>query len=88
MKEHRSVVGSLINFRGLVYSPVNEQGVVFLFGRILEDLNPKHARAVAFPKPTERELAQDYFQRYTPSQIQYGHILSQSYLDISPAHKL
>lgn len=34
-----SIVGSLINFRGLVYSPINEQGVVFLFGRILEDLN-------------------------------------------------
>ena len=35
----KSVVGTLINFRGLVYSPINEQGVVFLFGRILEDLN-------------------------------------------------
>lgn len=35
----RSIVGTLINFRGLVYSPINEQGVVFLFGRILEDLN-------------------------------------------------
>jgi len=34
-----SIVGSLINFRGLVYSPINEQGVVFLFGRILEELN-------------------------------------------------
>lgn len=34
-----SVVGGIINFRGLVYSPINEQGVVFLFGRILEDLN-------------------------------------------------
>lgn len=34
----RSVVGKLINFRGLVYSPVNEQGVVFLFGKIAHDL--------------------------------------------------
>ena len=34
-----SIVGQIINFRGLVYSPINEQGVVFLFGRILEDLN-------------------------------------------------
>jgi hypothetical protein len=34
-----SVVGRIINFRGLEYSPINEQGVVFLFGRILEDLN-------------------------------------------------
>jgi len=35
----KSIVGPLINFRGLVYSPINEQGVVFLFGRVLEDLN-------------------------------------------------
>lgn len=34
-----SIVGQIINFRGLIYSPINEQGVVFLFGRILEDLN-------------------------------------------------
>mgnify|MGYP001618212905 CR=1 FL=1 len=39
MTKEESIVGELINFRGLVYSPVNEQGVVFLFGRILEDLN-------------------------------------------------
>jgi len=38
MKE-TSVVGDLINFRGLVYSPVNENGVVFIFGKVIEDLN-------------------------------------------------
>jgi len=38
MKE-KSIVGDLINFRGLVYSPVNEDGVVFLFGKVVEDLN-------------------------------------------------
>lgn len=38
MKE-KSIVGELINFRGLVYSPVNENGVVFLFGKVVEDLN-------------------------------------------------
>jgi predicted transport protein len=37
--EERSIVGSLINFRGMVYSPINEQGVVLLFGKILKDLN-------------------------------------------------
>ena len=36
--EH-SIVGDLINFRGMVYAPVNEQGVVFLFGKVMEDLN-------------------------------------------------
>jgi predicted transport protein len=35
----KSIVGDLINFRGLVYSPVNESGVVFLFGKLVEDLN-------------------------------------------------
>jgi hypothetical protein len=38
MSEH-SIVGDLINFRGLVYAPLNEQGVVFLFGKIAHDLN-------------------------------------------------
>lgn len=32
-------VGNPVNFRGLIYSPVNEQGVVYLFGLISEDLN-------------------------------------------------
>jgi predicted transport protein len=35
----RSVVGDLINFRGLVYSPMNENGVIFLFGKVAKDLN-------------------------------------------------
>jgi len=32
-------VGDIINFRGLVYAPLNENGVIFLFGKIMEDLN-------------------------------------------------
>lgn len=39
MSKVKSVVGDLINFRGLVYSPMNENGVIFLFGKIVEDLN-------------------------------------------------
>jgi len=38
MKE-KSIVGDLINFRGLVYSPTNENGVIFLFGKVTEDIN-------------------------------------------------
>ena len=34
-----SIVGETINFRGLVYAPVNEQGVVFLFSKLSKDLN-------------------------------------------------
>lgn len=33
-----SVVGEPINYRGLVYAPINEMGVVFLFGMIFEEL--------------------------------------------------
>jgi hypothetical protein len=39
MVKERSIVGDLINFRGLVYSPINENGVIFLFGKVVEDLN-------------------------------------------------
>jgi len=35
----RSIVGDSINFRGLVYAPMNENGVIFLFGKIAADLN-------------------------------------------------
>jgi hypothetical protein len=38
-KYEKSIVGDLINFRGLVYAPLNENGVIFLFGKIAEDLN-------------------------------------------------
>jgi hypothetical protein len=35
----RSIVGELINFRGLLYAPLNESGVFGLFGKVAEDLN-------------------------------------------------
>ena len=34
--------------------------------RFMQHLNPRHARAVALSKPTEREKHQWYFQRYVP----------------------
>ena len=33
-----SPYGEIINFRGLVHAPMNEQGVVFLFGMIFKEL--------------------------------------------------
>ena len=36
---HRNLVGRLVNFRGLVYAPINENGVIFLFGKVAADLN-------------------------------------------------
>ena len=35
---HRPVYGSFLNFRELEHAPVNEQGVVFLFGMVCSDL--------------------------------------------------
>jgi len=35
--KRRTIVGNLINFRGLVYAPTNEQGVVFLFGKVAHE---------------------------------------------------
>jgi len=39
MGKNNSIVGDLINFRGLVYAPLNENGVIFLFGRVADDLH-------------------------------------------------
>ena len=36
--EEESIVGEVINFRGLTYAPTNEQGVIFLFSKISKDL--------------------------------------------------
>ena len=38
-EKERKIVGSPLNFRGLVYGPINEQGVVYLFGLVSSDLN-------------------------------------------------
>jgi predicted transport protein len=39
MVKRRNIVGKLINFRGLVYAPVEENGVIFLFSKLTNDLN-------------------------------------------------
>src|SRR5205085_684390 len=36
--ESANIYGDFINFRGLQHAPVNEQGVVFLFGMICREL--------------------------------------------------
>ena len=37
-KQRKNIVGEPINFRGLTYAPVNEQGVVLLFGMLAKEL--------------------------------------------------
>jgi len=39
MAQEKSIVGDLINFRGLVYAPLHENGVLFLCGRVANDLH-------------------------------------------------
>lgn len=34
----KQVYGDIINFRGLIHAPINEQGVVFLFGMVSKEL--------------------------------------------------
>lgn len=41
MEKEAYYVGEQINFRGMVYGPINEQGVVFLFGQVADDLDFK-----------------------------------------------
>lgn len=43
--------------------------------RFMEYINPRHAHAVALPKPTERERGQWYFQRYTAHLPSAGEIV-------------
>ena len=43
--------------------------------RIVEYMNPRHARVVALPAPTERERTQWYFQRYVPHLPAAGEIV-------------
>lgn len=51
------LVGDPINFRGIVYGPLNEQGVVFLFSKVHEDLGLKiEAIQQAFPDAKARRF--------------------------------
>lgn len=36
---NKSIVGDIINYRGMLYAPINEAGVVILFAKMSEDLN-------------------------------------------------
>ena len=70
MKEH-SVVGDLINFRGLVYSPMNENGVIFLFGKVMEDLNMYIEEIKpGFPDCTEDVSMEKGGKKYTLNYLQ------------------
>jgi len=48
--KRRNIVGDVINYKGLIYGPVNENGVIFLFSKISEEvgINVENIRA-GFP---------------------------------------
>jgi len=60
----RSIVGDVINFRGLVYGPVNEMGVVALFAKVSEELGfiIEEIRA-AFPDCVARKRSGNGWER-------------------------
>lgn len=63
--DHRPTYGNPIDFRGLRHEPVNEQGVVFLFGMLARELG-YYVEAVqtGFPDcEAKRQIGPDKWQR-------------------------
>ncbi len=67
---NKTIYGDPIDFRGLRHEPVNEQGVVFLFGMVARDLNYiVEAIQVGFPDcEAKRKISRSHWQ---PVQIEF-----------------
>ena len=50
----------------ILFEGIDSAGKGGTIKRILEHLNPRSARAIALPKPSDREKTEWYFQRYVP----------------------
>jgi hypothetical protein len=82
--EEADVVGEPINFRGMVYAPLNEAGMILLFARVMDDLGIIYESSPPdFPDMIGRRKAGDKWQRvriefeYKSSNFkQHGHQLS------------
>ncbi|MBA7530698.1 hypothetical protein ES705_22908 [subsurface metagenome] len=61
----KEIVGAPLNFRGMMYAPTNEQGVVFLFANISNDLGFKVENVqTAFPDCTAlRKVGPDKYRK-------------------------
>ena len=64
----KSIVGDLINFRGLVYSPLNENGVIFLFGKVVEGMDVVKKIGKAQTGPMDRPLQDIKINKITITQ--------------------
>jgi len=79
-------VGEPINFRGMVYAPINEQGVVFLFGKIHDEIGIKvEAVRTDFPDVTIRRFngrawvsERAEFEYRSSHFLQHGHDLDKA----------
>ena len=59
----------------IVFEGRDSAGKGGTIARFMQHLNPRHARAVALPKPTETERGQWYFQRYVQHMPTHGDIV-------------
>lgn len=82
MAKDKTEVGSPMNFRGMVYNPINEQGVVYLFGLVSEDLNIRvesiqqgypDCTAIRFLGKGRWERINIEFEYNSSNFIQHGH---------------
>lgn len=74
------VYGPPIDFRGLRHAPVNEQGVVFLFGKISEDLGFSiEAIRTAFPDCDGKRLIDRNKNHWEPVSIEFEYSSSNFY---------
>ena len=59
----------------IIFEGIDTAGKGGTIKRILEHLNPRSARAVALPKPSDREKTEWYFQRYAKNLPAGGEIV-------------
>jgi len=81
--QHKNIVGKLINFRGMTYAPVQENGVIFLFAKLNQELglNIETIRT-GFPDCIARrnigndryELINIEFEVYSSNFEEHGHL--------------
>ena len=86
-KDHRATfVGEPINFRGMIYAPINEQGVVLLFGKVFNQIGIKvEAVRTTFPDAIIRRFngrawvsERAEFEFRSSEFIQHGHDLDKA----------
>ncbi len=82
------VYGEPIDFRGLKYAPINEQGVVFLFGKISEELGFSiEAIRTDYPDCDGKRLVDRNKKHWAPVSIEFEYCSSNFYQHAHDASK-